>query len=105
MKEIDELNHTKLREMIARCQWTFAKTMPWCPHEYVVRGRCPLTDEEFVYFVTMQRNHGVELRWGKYLLPYLIIDDYKYWTMGAPMEDTIVLNRAKVKEEKNNHER
>ena len=100
MKEIDELNYTKLREMIVRCQWTFAKTMPWCPHEYVVRGRCPLTDEEFVYIVTMQRNYGVELRWGKYLLPYLIIDDYKYWTMGAPMEDTIVLNRAKVKEEK-----
>ena len=105
MKDIDELNYAKLREMIARCQWTFAKTMPWCPHEYVVRSRCPLTDEEFVYFVTMQRNHGVELRWGKYLLPYLIIDDYKYWTMGAPMEDTIVLNRAKVKEEKNNNER
>ena len=35
-------------------------------------------------------------RWGKYITPYLYIDDYKYWTMGAPVEETIVMNRAKV---------
>lgn len=29
-----ELNYDKLRSMIARCQWTFAKTMPWCPRVY-----------------------------------------------------------------------
>ena len=43
----------KLREMIARCEWTFAKTMPWCPHEYIVRGKCPLTEEDFLYFVVL----------------------------------------------------
>lgn len=92
----NELNYDKLREMIARCEWTFAKTMPFAPHEYIVRDRCPLTDEEFVYFVSMQREHGVKERWGKYNHPYLYIDDYKYWTMGAPMEETTVINRAKT---------
>lgn len=43
-----EPDYDKLREMIARCQWTFAKTMPWAPHEYIVRGKCPLADEDFV---------------------------------------------------------
>jgi hypothetical protein len=86
----------KLREMVARCQWTFAKTMPWCPHEYIVRGKCPLSEEEFLYFIDMQRNYGKVERWGKYITPYLYIDDYKYWTMGAPVEETIVMNRAKV---------
>ena len=86
----------KLRDMIARCEWTFAKTMPWCPHEYIVRGKCPLTEEEFLYFIEMQRNYGKVERWGKYITPYLYIDDYKYWTMGAPVEETIVMNRAKV---------
>ena len=85
-----------LREMIARCQWTFAKTMPWCPHEYIVREKCALTEEEFHYFVDMQRNYGKVERWGKYITPYLYIDDYKYWTMGAPYEETHVMNRAKV---------
>lgn len=92
----NELNFEKLRSMIARCEWKFAKTMPFAPHEYIVRDKCPLTDEEFVYFVNMQREHGVKERWGKYNNPYLYIDDYKYWTMGAPLEETTVINRAKV---------
>ena len=86
----------KLREMIARCQWKFAKTMPFAPHEYIVRDKCPLTDEEFVYFVDMQRRYGVKERWGKYNNPYLYIDDYKYWTMGELYEETTVINRAKA---------
>ena len=93
-----EPDYDKLREMIARCQWTFAKTMPWAPHEYIVRGKCPLADEDFVYFVNMQREHGVKEHWGKYFHPYLYIDDSKYWTMGAPIEETIIMNRAKVKQ-------
>ena len=86
----------RLREMIARCKWTFAKTMPFAPHEYIVRDKCPLTDEEFVYFVDMQRRFGVKERWGKYNNPYLYIDDYKYWTMGDPYDVTTVINRAKA---------
>ena len=89
-------DYDKLREMIARCEWKFAKTMPFAPHEYIVREKCPLTDDEFVYFVDMQRQFGVKERWGKYNNPYLYIDDYKYWTMGAPMEETTVINRAKA---------
>ena len=92
----NELNYDKLRSMIARCEWTFAKTMPFAPHEYIVKEKCPLTTDEFEYFVNMQREHGVKERWGKYNNPYLYIDDYKYWTMGAPLEDTTVINRAKV---------
>lgn len=92
----NELNHDKLRSMIARCGWTFAKSMPFAPHEYIVKDKCPLTAEEFEYFVNMQREHGVKERWGKYNNPYLYIDDYKYWTMGAPIEETTVINRAKA---------
>lgn len=29
----NELNYDELRSMIARCEWTFAKTMPFAPHE------------------------------------------------------------------------
>ena len=86
----------RLREIIARCQWKFAKTMPFAPHEYIVKDRCPLSKDEFEYFVNMQREHGVKERWGKYNNPYLYIDDYKYWTMGAPVEDTTIINRAKA---------
>ena len=93
---ISELDYDKLRKMITRCEWTFAKTMPFAPHEYIVKERCPLSAEEFEYFVNMQREHGIREKWGKYNNPYLYIDDYKYWTMGAPLEDTTVINRAKA---------
>lgn len=91
-----DMNINNLRNMIARCKWTFAKTMPSAPHEYIVREKCPLTEEEFVFFVNMQRQYGVKERWGKFYNFYLYVDDYKYWTMGAPIEETKVINRAKV---------
>ena len=31
----EKVNYDKLREMIARCEWTFAKSMPFAPHEYI----------------------------------------------------------------------
>lgn len=94
---VTEIDYYRLREMISRCQWTFAKSMPFAPHEYIVKEKCPLSEEEFEYFVTMQRQYGVKERWGKHNNPYLYIDDYKYWTMEAPLKDTTVINRAKVK--------
>lgn len=92
----DDLDISKLRSMIGQCEWTFAKTMPWCPHDYIVRGKCPLTEEEFLYFIDMQRRFGIKEHWGKYYNPYIYVDGYKYWTMGAPVEETIVMNRAKT---------
>lgn len=92
-----DIDYHKLHEMIARCKWTFAKSMPFAPHEYIVKDKCPLSKEEFEYFVTMQRQFGIKERWGKYNNSYLYIDDYKYWTMGAPLEQTTVINRARVK--------
>lgn len=32
-------DEVKLRSLIGKCQWTFAKTMPTCPHEYIVRNK------------------------------------------------------------------
>ena len=93
---LTDTDYNRLHEMITRCKWIFAKSMPSAPHEYIVRDKCPLTDDEFVYFVEMQRQHGVNEKWGKHNNSYLYIDDYKYWTMGAPVEETIVMNRAKV---------
>jgi len=87
-----------IRQLIAKCTWTFAKTMPQWPHEYIVRGKCALTDEEFLYLVHMQREHGIVMKWGPYNFPYLIVDGYRYWTMGSPYEETIILNRAKGEE-------
>ncbi len=89
-------NLSHIKEMIARCQWQWAKTYESCPHEYIVRGKCELTDEEFLAFVDAQRCMGTPEQWGKYNFPYLYIDGYKYWTMGSSYEETKIINRQKV---------
>ena len=89
-------NKDDIRKFIGKCQWTFAKTMPQWPHEYIVKNQCPLEAKEFEHFVWAQRVLGMPENWGPYRQPYLYIDGYKYWTMGCELEATTVINRAKV---------
>ena len=84
------------RSLISRCQWTWAKTYISIPHEYIVRGRGGLTDQEFEYLVQAQREYGIHEQWHKYNFPYLYIDGYKYWTMGDAIQDTVIINRQKI---------
>lgn len=93
---------TYAESLIERCRWTLAKTYPSIPHEYIVRGKCELTDEEFVYLVNAQREYGKVEKWHRYEFPYLYVGKYKYWTMGERIEETIIINRQRV--EKNSED-
>lgn len=93
------LDMNKLREFISRCQWKWARTMPTVPHEYIFRGRCALTDEEYYYFLRAQLECGRVEWWGKGKRPYLYIDGYKYWTMGDFCEENKTMNRQKLFDE------
>ena len=82
-----------LREFIDSTQWTFAKTMPEWPHEYIVRGR--VDEDLFVGLVRHIREHGYE---GKFYLTSITYYDDRgmvYWTMGAPLDETTIVNRCK----------
>ena len=83
-----------LCEFIACAPWRFAKTMPHLPHEYTVRGETP--DQEFEWFVRHIREHGYRASFGGRAYTYLQVDGRKYWTMGAPVEDTTIINRATI---------
>jgi hypothetical protein len=89
MMTIDEL-----REFIRTSPWTFARTMPEIPHEYTLRKNAP--DEKlFERVVLYIREAGYEGIFGSATYTYLNIDGWKYWTMGAPLKDTTLINRAK----------
>lgn len=98
---ISKQDYEFLVDCIDRNYWSWASTMPTIPHEYIVRNRCRLSHDEFDKFVILQRNHGIHKRWGKYNFPYLHVDGYKYWTMGAPIDETIIINRQKLFDEYN----
>jgi hypothetical protein len=73
--------------------------MPRWPHWYTVRSWTPAHEREFLEFVTLIRELGVQKPWPPTLIPvrrrntYLERDGWEYWTMGAPVEETI--NRCK----------
>lgn len=90
-------------EFVACSGWRYAKTMPECPHEYTVRDLSPggekttaMGDSEFEWFVRLIRDKGELAEWGGKVRPYLRVGGYRYWTMGAPVEETTIINREPV---------
>jgi hypothetical protein len=79
--------------------------MPEWPHEATVRGWQPDLEQEFVEFVVLIRCDGVVKAWPpeaaepRYHQAYLELDDWEYWTMGSPVPETTVINRALLRQE------
>jgi len=90
------------RAYIGKVRWQFAKTMPQWPHEYTVRKWRQDLEEEFLEFVVLIRHEGIVKPWPRdaamprYRHTYLEIDGWEYWTMGAPVPETTVINRARL---------
>ena len=83
----------ELRAFTDEQHWTFAKTMPEWPHEYMVRNR--VDEQLFERLVVHIRAHGVEGRFYEKRLTYYEEADLVYWTMGAPLGETTIVNRCK----------
>ena len=90
----------RARVFIASETWIFARTMPHIPHFYIRRPELderPAPDDRdraYSWFVKAIRDHGTQRRWGPYNHHYLHLDGWKYWSMGAPVEVTTIVNRA-----------
>jgi len=82
-----------LRAFIDSSQWTFAKTMSEWPHEYIVREK--VDKVLFEALVRHIRQYGFEGRFYQRVLIYFAEDGLLYWTMGAPIEETTIINRCK----------
>jgi len=85
-----------LRAFVDAESWTFAKTMPEWPHEYIVRHR--VDKELFERLVTHIRDHGCEGRFYEKTLTYFEEAGLVYWTMGAPLCETIIVNRCRAED-------
>ncbi len=95
MSEAERLP-THLREFVDTEAWTFAKTMPEWPHEYLVRHR--VDSRLFEALVHHIRRHGQEKRFYHRLFVYFEEDGFLYWTMGEPVAETTIINRCKEHE-------
>jgi hypothetical protein len=77
-------------------KWTFARTMPKWPHEYLVRER--VDEDLFVRLVCHIRSYGYEGRFYAKPITYYEENGLQYWTMGAPIEETIIINRCRTED-------
>lgn len=51
-------NLPRIVHLLEQEKWTWAKTMPGIPHEYIVRGKCQMGKEDFLMIVHAQRDLG-----------------------------------------------
>ena len=68
--------------------------MPENPHYYMLRKECG--DVEFVRFAELIRKYGHCQIYQGMAYTVLDVDGWLYWTMGAPIEETILINRKEL---------
>ena len=91
-----------IKHFIDNSYWKFAKSMPQWPHEYVVRST--LNEKDFLEFVQFIRSNGYSKRFNNRVYIYYDYNGHSYWTMGSPLEKTIIINRCKIVEDVNKKE-
>ncbi len=89
----------ELTEHLEAARYRFAYTMIRCPHWYTLRETWS-NKKVFEAVVRAIRHHGVVRPWPqdrpRYWHTYFDAGEWTYWTMGAPVGETILINRAKV---------
>ena len=82
-----------LRRFINDEQWRSANRMPDWPHEYLVRER--VDRKLFERAVKHIRSNGYEGVFIHTQIRYYEEGDVVYWTIGAPVEETVIINRCR----------
>lgn len=87
------------RQFITHRRWREAITYrQTAPHQYTVRkwqvGQ--QANQAFDQFTVYIRRFGYADLYYKIRHLYWAIDDWKYWTMGWPVKETVVINRARL---------
>ena len=83
-------------EALLTKDWIFAKTMPRNPHWYTLRKKWAgeVSFDDVVEFI---RVNGYQRNFGGRPYSYLALNGMEYWSMGAPIPETILINRAAIK--------
>ena len=82
----------RIKKFIDNVNWAFAKTMPEWPHEYIVKNK--VDQRLFIETVRHIREFGYKNYFYDKPLTYFEEDSLIYWTMGAPINETTIINRC-----------
>jgi hypothetical protein len=90
-----KVSHKEAINALLGQSWIYALTMPDNPHEYCLRKNWS-AETSFDDVVLFIRQNGYEAVFGQRAYTYFHFDGYQYWTMGFPVCDTTLINRAKL---------
>lgn len=82
------------RSFVSERRWQRGKADP--SHEYTIRDWVPSAEGDFERAVVVIRELGEPATFFSRSYLYLHIDGRRYWTMGSPVPETTVLNRART---------
>lgn len=85
----------ELQAVLERSDWIYAGTMPDNPHEYALRREWA-DDALFDAAVMHIRENGYEAVFEGRAYTQIDLGEYFYWTMGAPLHETILINRKRI---------
>jgi hypothetical protein len=75
-------------------KWQRGKADP--SHEYTIRDWVPENEKDFESATVLIRELGSPAGFWSHTYIYLRVDGMKYWSMGSPVRETTVINRAEV---------
>jgi len=86
---------TRIKEVIDQNEWRFAKTQPKNPHYYALRKKW-VGDVPFDILLLFIREYGYNTIFRGWNYRNLDIDNFTYWSMGAPSSLSILINRKEI---------
>jgi hypothetical protein len=89
------MNYEDVESLLLSSKYKFAKTMPKNPHEYTLIHDW-VDVRAFRSVVEYIRQHGYKKTFYGREYTYLDIQGKTYWTMGSPITETILINRAEL---------
>jgi hypothetical protein len=81
------ITHHEIALTLESKNWIFAKTMPQNPHWYTLKKQWSNNDD-FDGVVKFIRANGYKEKFKNSWYTLLNLNGYKYWTMGAPIDQT-----------------
>jgi hypothetical protein len=90
-----------VERFVAEVKWRFAKTMPTCPHWYVMKQWNPGRGADFMELVRRIFDEGRDEQWAvgtpsERTVRYYYSGKYKYRVMDPTIEATDLINRARI---------
>ena len=95
LDKLDPLDDNGLHSFAAEHEWTYARTMEWCPHWYLVKARAR-SAELFNRFERTIQLRGVDGWFYSKERRYLHFEGYKYWAMDISNAGGRIINTTSI---------